>query len=115
MLFDGKLLDEMSYRESALKLAVVAQHNFYHFDFTVFDVVFMGRPPHKKNRKTYVINRFFFVCYIDLNYVRKFTPFSRKEREKTEMTDIKKQLLPSFLGAKQFRKDLKMGWDFLTL
>ena len=27
--FDGKLLDEMSYRESALKLAVVEQHNYY--------------------------------------------------------------------------------------
>ena len=33
LVFDGKLLDEMSYRESALKLAVVAQHNFYNFDF----------------------------------------------------------------------------------
>lgn len=33
--FDGKCLDEMSYRESALRLAVVAQHNFYSFDFSV--------------------------------------------------------------------------------
>mgnify|MGYP006904109967 CR=1 FL=1 len=31
--FDGKHLDELSYRESALKLAVVASHNFYSFDF----------------------------------------------------------------------------------
>ena len=46
--FDGKLLDEMSYRESALKLAVVAQHNYYNFDFSVLDVVLMGRSPHKK-------------------------------------------------------------------
>lgn len=46
--FDGKLLDEMSYRESALKLAVVAQHNYYNFDFSVRDVVLMGRSPHKK-------------------------------------------------------------------
>lgn len=48
ILFDGKLLDELSYRESALKLAVVAQHNFYNFDFSVLDVVLMGRSPHKK-------------------------------------------------------------------
>ena len=41
-------LDELSYRESALKLAVVAQHNFYSFDFSVLDVVLMGRSPHKK-------------------------------------------------------------------
>lgn len=46
--FDGKCLDEMSYRESALRLAVVAQHNFYSFDFSVLDVVLMGRSPHKK-------------------------------------------------------------------
>lgn len=46
--FDGRHLDELSYRESALKLAVVAQHNFYSFDFSVLDVVLMGRSPHKK-------------------------------------------------------------------
>lgn len=46
--FDGKKLDELSYRESALKLAVVAQHNYYNFDFPVQDVVLMGRSPHKK-------------------------------------------------------------------
>lgn len=46
--FNGKLLDELSYRESALQLAVVAQHNFYSFDFSVIDVVLMGRSPHKK-------------------------------------------------------------------
>lgn len=62
LVFDGKLLDEMSYRESALKLAVVAQHNFYNFDFTVLDVVLMGRSPHKKmmerdNLKDYTLAR----------------------------------------------------------
>lgn len=46
--FNGQHLDELSYRESALKLAVVAQHNFYSFDFSVLDVVLMGRSPHKK-------------------------------------------------------------------
>lgn len=48
ILFDGRKLDELSYRESALKLAVVAQHNYYNFDFSVLDVVLMGRSPHKK-------------------------------------------------------------------
>lgn len=46
--FNGKKIDEMTYRESALQLAVVAQHNFYSFDFSVMDVVLMGRSPHKK-------------------------------------------------------------------
>ncbi|MEG0798713.1 MAG: ABC transporter ATP-binding protein [Acidaminococcaceae bacterium] len=45
---NGKKLDEMSYRESALQLAVVAQHNFHSFDFDVLQVVLMGRSPHKK-------------------------------------------------------------------
>ena len=35
-------------RESALKTAVVAQHNYYNFDFSVMDVVMMGRAPHKQ-------------------------------------------------------------------
>ncbi len=48
IFFDGHKLDELSYRESALKLAVVAQHNYYNFDFSVLDVVLMGRSPHKK-------------------------------------------------------------------
>lgn len=45
---DGKLLNEHSYKESARKIAVVAQHNYYNFDFSVRDVVLMGRAPHKR-------------------------------------------------------------------
>lgn len=48
IVFNGRALDELSYRESALQLAVVAQHNVYSFDFSVLDVVLMGRSPHKK-------------------------------------------------------------------
>ncbi|MCI5837370.1 MAG: ABC transporter ATP-binding protein [Veillonellaceae bacterium] len=48
VFFDGRQLDEFSFRETALRLAVVAQHNFYSFDFNVLDVVLMGRSPHKK-------------------------------------------------------------------
>lgn len=45
---DGKPLREYSYRESAKQVAVLAQHNYYNFDFTVQDVVLMGRSPHKR-------------------------------------------------------------------
>lgn len=48
IFFNNRSLDELSYRESALQLAVVAQHNFYSFDFSVLEVVLMGRSPHKK-------------------------------------------------------------------
>ncbi|SHH74810.1 iron complex transport system ATP-binding protein [Sporobacter termitidis DSM 10068] len=45
---DDSPLGALSYKESARKMAVVAQHNYYNFDFTVREVVMMGRAPHKK-------------------------------------------------------------------
>lgn len=44
----GEELLHMPYRESARKMAVVAQHNYYNFEFSVQEVVLMGRTPHKK-------------------------------------------------------------------
>lgn len=44
----GKPLKQMSFKESARKVSVVSQHNYYNFDFSVRDVVLMGRSPHKK-------------------------------------------------------------------
>ena len=38
----------MTVKESSKKLAVLSQHNNYNFDFTVKDIVLMGRSPHKK-------------------------------------------------------------------
>ena len=45
---DGKDLENYSFKQSARRVAVVAQHNYYNFDFTVQDVVLMGRAPHKR-------------------------------------------------------------------
>lgn len=45
---DGKALSSYTTRQSARRLAVVAQHNYYNFDFSVHDVVMMGRAPHKR-------------------------------------------------------------------
>ena len=45
---DGKELSKYSIRETAQKQAVLAQHNYYNFDFEVLDVVLMGRSPYKK-------------------------------------------------------------------
>lgn len=41
-------LHSMSVKNSAKKMAVVAQHNYYNFEFSVKEVVLMGRSPHKK-------------------------------------------------------------------
>lgn len=45
---DGENLLTMSYRKSALKMAVVGQENEVPFDFLVEEIVAMGRSPHKK-------------------------------------------------------------------
>lgn len=45
---NGKAIQTYSVKESAREMAVVAQHNYYNFDFSVQDVVLMGRSPHKR-------------------------------------------------------------------
>ncbi|MDD3277489.1 MAG: ABC transporter ATP-binding protein [Lachnospiraceae bacterium] len=48
VFLDDKPVKDMNYKSSAKKMAVVAQHNYYNFDFSVREVVLMGRSPHKK-------------------------------------------------------------------
>lgn len=45
---DDKNINDLSVKETAKKMAVVSQHNDYNFDFTVEEIVLMGRTPHKK-------------------------------------------------------------------
>ena len=45
---DGEDLLKMSYKESALRMAVVGQENDVPFNFRVEEIVAMGRTPHKK-------------------------------------------------------------------
>lgn len=47
VLLDGRDLRSYSVRQSAQQMAVVSQHHAYSFDFTVREVVLMGRSPHK--------------------------------------------------------------------
>jgi iron complex transport system ATP-binding protein len=49
ILLDDVPIDSMSLRDSALKMSVVTQHNYYNFDFKVEEVVMMGRTPHKRS------------------------------------------------------------------
>ena len=48
VMLDGCKLESMNYKSSAKKMAVVAQHNHYDFEFSVREVVLMGRSPYKK-------------------------------------------------------------------
>ncbi len=45
---DKILLSRLKLKESAKRLAVVAQQNYLNFDFSVKEFVMMGRAPHKK-------------------------------------------------------------------
>lgn len=45
---DGQELGEMPRKQSARSMAVVAQHNDLSFEFTVQEMVLMGRSPHKR-------------------------------------------------------------------
>ncbi|MGG7164419.1 ABC transporter ATP-binding protein [Clostridium ihumii] len=45
---DDKSIKDLTIKETARKMAVVAQHNHYNFDFSVKEIVLMGRSPHKK-------------------------------------------------------------------
>ncbi len=45
---DGSKIEAMSLRDTAKKIAVVAQHNDSDFDFSVLDMVLVERSPHKK-------------------------------------------------------------------
>lgn len=48
IFLENKNINDLSIKENAKKMAVVSQHNDYNFDFTVSDMVLMGRSPHKK-------------------------------------------------------------------
>lgn len=48
VFLDGKTLASYNVRESARKIAVVAQHQGYTFDFSVREIVLMGRSPYKR-------------------------------------------------------------------
>jgi iron complex transport system ATP-binding protein len=47
ILLDGQNLKDVKLSESAKKMGVVGQFNSINFDFTVLDMVMMGRTPHK--------------------------------------------------------------------
>lgn len=62
VFLDGRPLSSYSVRESAKRLGVVSRHNNVGFDFTVLEMVLMGRSPNKRaldrdNEEDYKIAR----------------------------------------------------------
>lgn len=52
IFFDAQNMKDIKVKERAQKIAVVSQHNYYQFDFSVEEIVLMGRSPYKKNLET---------------------------------------------------------------
>lgn len=48
VFLNGIPIQQLTFKQSARCIGVVAQHNQTAFDFTVLDMVLMGRSPHKK-------------------------------------------------------------------
>lgn len=48
IFINNRNIDELPIKETAKKIAVVSQHNDLDFDFTVLDMVLIGRSPHKR-------------------------------------------------------------------
>ena len=88
---DGEELHSMSVKSSARKMAVVAQHNYYNFDFTVREVVLMGRAPHKKalerdNAKDYrIVEEALKTVQMDAFADRTFSTLSGGEQQRVAL------------------------------
>ncbi len=85
---DNTAIESLSYRESAQKLAVVAQHNYYNFDFTVQEVVMIGRAPHKRAMERDNARDFEIV---------------RRALEKVEMQGYRDRIFSTLSGGEQQR------------
>ncbi len=100
---DGKELKRYSYRESAKRIAVLAQHNYYNFDFSVRDVVLMGRSPHKKpmerdNAEDYRIVRE-SLCLVGMEQFaeRSFSTLSGGEQQRVILARALAQQTPCLI------------------
>ncbi len=85
---EDKPLDDYKYKQSARKMAVVSQHNYYNFDFTVTEVVLMGRSPHKKNMEPDNAEDFRIVD---------------EALEQVDMLDYKERVFSTLSGGEQQR------------
>lgn len=82
ILIDGKNINDMKNREIAKNIAVVSQNISVHFDFTVEDIVLMGRTP-----------------YIDGSETSKDFEIVREAMEKTHTHSLKDRLATHLSGG----------------
>ena len=98
---DGENLNNMSVRSSARKMAVVAQHNYYNFDFSVTEVVLMGRSPHKNmlerdNARDYeIVREALRIVGMEAFAGRNFSTLSGGEQQRVILARALAQQTPS--------------------
>ncbi|MCH4886551.1 ABC transporter ATP-binding protein [Acidaminobacter sp. JC074] len=85
---NGTSLMDLSVKESAKSMSVVAQHNHSHFDFVVEDMVLMGRSPYKKTMEGYNQDDFTILD---------------KSLNAVDMLDYKKRLFSTLSGGEMQR------------
>ena len=84
-------------------MAVVAQHNYYNFDFTVREVVLMGRAPHKKalerdNAKDYrIVEEALKTVQMDAFADRTFSTLSGGEQQRVILARALAQQTPALI------------------
>ena len=105
---DGEELHSMSVKSSARKMAVVAQHNYYNFDFTVREVVLMGRAPHKKtlerdNAKDYqIVDEALKTVQMETFADRTFSTLSGGEQQRVILARALAQQTPALILRQAF-------------
>lgn len=88
ILIDGRELDAYKVKDTAKKMAVVSQHNYYNFEFSVEDIVMMGRAPHKRTMERDNANDYAIV---------------EQALEKVGMASYKGRVFSSLSGGEQQR------------
>ncbi|KGM96197.1 ABC transporter ATP-binding protein [Clostridium botulinum] len=88
ILIDDKDINSFSIKETARTFAVMSQFNNYNFDFTVLDMVLMGRAPHKG--------------FIERDNALDYR-IVRESLEKVEMQDYSKRNFSSLSGGEKQR------------
>ena len=93
--FEGRLLDQWSNHELAIRRGVLPQHSNLEFPFTAWDVVLMGRSPHATDEQTdhQIVRQALEYCHCQHLAKRAFPTLSGGEQQRVQMARVLAQVL----------------------